>query len=349
VKALALLLVFAVTEEAEFYRGMALERDGKWAEAVAVFRALVARAPADAFADDALLEIGHVEEEQLDDPVAALAAYERLARDYPDSRLVVRATRRAEELRAQVESGAEAARAWGAIFYGFPGRPRAETIAQVEGFLAKYPDFAAAPRASYWLATLLRDEGRGADALARARTVEERWPADAYAARARKLEGDLLLAAGDLDGAAAAYGPEGAGRVRRERWRTRGLIASWSLLGACALAAVAIVRSPRRLVRSPTEAIYLLPVVALFAGAGLTEHRAIGHAVAIIAAGGLATAWLSGAALEAARARGPLRGRRVAAHIVLAVLAVLAVCNLALAHERLFDQLEETLRFGADK
>jgi len=158
----------------------------------------------------------------------------------------------------------------------------------------------------------------------------------------------MLLAAGDLDGAARALGPEGASRVGLERWRARVGIAAWVVLVAGALAAVVAARGLRPLLRPPVEFFYLLPVAALFAGAALTENSALGHAVEIIVAGGLAATWLSGAALEAARARGRVTLRRVLAHIALAGLAVLAVCYISITRERLVDQLVETIRYGAD-
>jgi len=81
----------ARADESAFYAAAALERDGRPAEAVEALLALVERDPGDLFADDALLESARILEERLADPVRAAALYERLARDYPASRLATRA------------------------------------------------------------------------------------------------------------------------------------------------------------------------------------------------------------------------------------------------------------------
>src|SRR5262249_55229337 len=184
-----------------------------------------------------------------------------------------------------------------------------------------------AAHASYWLATLYRDEGRTAEALVRFRAVAAQPGAGEWAVRARAALGDLLVTVGDLDGAERAYAElgssiaadEGRRRIAVERWRNRAFVAAWIVVLASAAAAPpAVRRSPgslRPLLRPPAELLYFLPVAGLFAAAALTENAALGHAIEIICAGGLVAAWLSGAALDAARARGPIGGRRVLAHV----------------------------------
>src|SRR6185503_2574932 len=68
VRALALLLLLAGlarADEESFYRGAALEREGKLEEAIAELRGIVDRTPGDAFADDALLEMARIYDERL--------------------------------------------------------------------------------------------------------------------------------------------------------------------------------------------------------------------------------------------------------------------------------------------
>jgi tetratricopeptide (TPR) repeat protein len=356
-----LVVVFAALDaSAEFYRGTDLERDGKDAEAAAVFAKIVADTPSDSFADDALFELARLEEEKLADPVGAARDYRRLALDYPDSRLAVRAERRAEALGRELGPTGQAAAAaaeWGKIFYGFSARPRPETIHLVEDFLARHPDYPDAAQAVYWLATLLDGEGRSREALSRLRDVETRFPSSEWAPRAHTKEGDLLLDAGDLDGAAAAYraggASEGQRRVAVWRWRARATAAAWIVIAAAALAGLFAVRraagSFKPLLRAPLELVFLLPVAGLFAAAALTENAVLGHAVELICVGGLAAAWLSGAALDAQRARGPITLRRVGAHVALTSLAILAVGYIAVTREKLVDQLVETVRFGAER
>jgi tetratricopeptide (TPR) repeat protein len=357
---LALVILAALDASGEFYRGTDLERDGRDAEAAEVFRRIVAEAPADPFADDALFELARLEEEKLADPAGAARDYRRLAHDYPDSRLAVRAQRRAEALGRELGpegAAAGAAAEWGRIFYGFAARPRPETIRLVEDFLARHSDFPDAAQAIYWLATLLEGEGRTRDALARLREVETRFATSEWAPRAHTREGDLLLDAGDLDGAEAAFrtvgSAEGLARVAVWRWRARASIVAWVVVAAAAVAGLVAVRrgagSFRPLLRAPFELLFLLPVVGILAAAALTENAVLGHAVEAICAGGLAAAWLSGAALEAARAAGRLGVRRVVAHVALTSAAVLAVCYIAVTREKLVDQLWETIRFGADR
>jgi len=230
-----------------------------------------------------------------------------------------------------------------------------------EALLARHPDFPDAAHASYWLATLYRDEGRTAEALARLRAVAALPGGGEWAERARAAEGDLLIARGDLDGAERAFASLGEGfaaaegqrRVAIERWRGRGYVAAWIVVAASAAAGVLAVRraagSFRPLLRPPTELLFLLPVAGLFAAAAMTENAVLGHAIEIICAGGLIAAWLSGAALDAARARAPIRGRRALAHAALASAAVLSLGYIAVTRERLVDQLIETVRFGADR
>lgn len=357
---LAVLLGVTVVragEEDEFYRGATLERAGRNSEAVEVYRRIVERSPSDPFADDALFELGRLYEEELGDPVRAAEAYDRLARDYPESRLAVRAERRGRELHALLGSGVEAARAWSVAYFGASARPRSASILAVEALLATYPDFPDAAHATYWLGTLLRDEGRFADALIQFSTVQRRWPRSEWAEYGGRAAGDLYLARGDLDSAEAAYRGvaawEALERLQLERWRARGLIAAYAMVVAAVLGGVIAVRraagSLRPLMHAPTELLYFVPVGALFAAAAATEHVAIAHAVAIICAGGAVASWLSGAALEAARSRGVLRLRRVILHITVTTAALLSVCYIAMMRERLLDQLIETVRFGAER
>jgi TolA-binding protein len=366
----------AAADEADaFYAAADLAQGGKPAEAVAQLEALVARAPDDPFADDALLEIGRLYEEKLGDPVKAAAAYGRLVHDFPQSRLAARARARAEALRAEMGPDARSARALAEledVLGHLAARPRAESIARVEKLLADDPRFPGAPRALTWLGNALQLEGRSDEALRRYREVSARWPRGEWTQRARRAEGDLLLQRRDWDGAERAYrsllsdetdplretaAAEALARLGSEHWRARGYTVSWLVLAAGLAAAFAAAwraaggpgRGARALARPPTEALYLLPVAGLFIGAGLTEHAALGHALETIAAGGVAIAWLSGAALEAVRRAGRrVSGTRAGAHALLAAAAVVALCYIALTRERLVDMLLETVKYGPD-
>lgn len=365
------------SEEAEFYRGANLVRDGRHEEAAALFRALAERSPGDPFADDALAELARLEEEKLLDPVAALSTYERLLRDYPQSRLAGRARHRAEALRAALGPdgrNAAAVAEWNAILYGFASRPRAESIARAEKLLAEYPDFAAAPRVTYWLGTQHELERRHDEALARYREVQRRWPESEWAVRARRGEGDVYLERGELDAAEKVYrslatvagddaaerriAEEALARVHRARWLRRAQLAAHAVLAILLVLAAATARAVagswrtalRALRRPPAEVVYLAPVLALFVAAALTDHETLYRAVAQVAGGGLAVAWLSGALLEAARARfGRVTPRRAFAHAVAAALAVVCLVYVAVTREDLIGRLVETFRHGPER
>lgn len=358
-------------ERDAFYAAADLAQGGRAAEALEDFVALADRSPRDAFADDALLEAARLAEERLGDPRRALALYERLLREHPSSRLAVRAARRAEELRAGMGPDgrdAEALAAWHEILHGFASRPRAESIARAEALLRERPDFAAAPRVVYWLGTVHAQDGRDAPALARFREVTARWPDSEWAAQARKAEGDVLLRRGDYEGARRAYeslrgrgdpaldetAAHALATLARERRRARLATACWGVLALFAAGSLAAARRAagswrglaRALARPPSEAIYLVPIVALFVLAGTTEHEAILGALAFIGAGSLAIAWLSGGALAAvARLSLP----RALAHGGAAAVAAAALVYLALFREGLLDLVVETIRFGAER
>lgn len=362
--------VASADERESFYQGVALDRDGKPGEAVKVYLDLVERAPADPFADDALIELGRVYEEKLSDPIKAAEAYERLLREHPTSRLAVRAKKRAEFLRGAMGEGGKSAAQLAElndILYGMAKRPRADSIARMEKLVAEHPDFPAAARAVFWLGERHQEDGRLDAALARFHEVVERFPRSEWEPRARKAIGDVHLARGEYDAAMAAYrtlrgrgdqqlelvAEESMKRARDEQWRWRAYVASWIVIGLFPIVMIVLLRratkswreTGRALIRPPVEAIYFLPVAALFVGAGMTEHAALGNAIETIVLGGVVVVWLSGASLRAAGAT----VARALGHAAASAVAVVALCYLAVHRERLIDMLIETIRFGSEK
>jgi TolA-binding protein len=362
--------VAAADEHDAFYRGTNLEREEKYAEAVGVFVELADRSPQDPFADDALSEAARLDEERLGKPREAAELYERVARDYPSSRLATRARIRAADLRAGMgENGKDAATLadFNDILYGFAGRTREESIARLEALLSEHPDFPGAPRATYWLGTLYAKDHKWNHALALFREVESKWPDSSWAADAKKAEGDVLMGRHDWAAARAAYrslmgrgdpaldaaATEALQLLDKEESRTR--IASWawiiggliilSYVGSARWGAGSWKAALRALARPPLEAIYLLPVVALFIGAGLTEHGAIARTVLTIGVGGLAITWLMGAAL---RTRTRVSLVAALAHAGGATIAVAALAYAAIYHEGLVELVVNTIRFGTE-
>jgi hypothetical protein len=78
-----------------------------------------------------------------------------------------------------------------------------------------------------------------------------------------------------------------------------------------------------------------------------TGNPLVADAVAAIAGVGIAVAWLSGALLEAARARrGGLTALRSVVQAVLAAVAVFAASYLAVDRDRMIDLVVETWKHG---
>jgi hypothetical protein len=94
--------------------------------------------------------------------------------------------------------------------------------------------------------------------------------------------------------------------------------------------------------------MFVAPIAAVLIGVAFTAHRLIGPAVATIALGGLALAWLSGAALEQLRARGRPRWIRGLAHAALCLAGIAGIAYVALTRGSLVDLLIETVRFGPE-
>jgi tetratricopeptide (TPR) repeat protein len=318
-------------EREAFSRAAELARQGQDQEALALFLALHDRSPADTFADDALLEAARLYEEKLGEPARAAEVYERLLSLHPQSRLSLRAKRRAELLRENLGPGGRDAWAlaeYNRILFEFAAHPRSESIARMEDLLARAPRFAGAPRATFWLGSQYQKDGRLTQALATFRHIQSTWPESELARRAQKAEGDVLVLRGDFDGAELVYRHFGQGgdAVDREttaealrdlsaaRWEARALGGAFVLCGLFVLFMLGSMRRQmgslratlRALYKPPFELYYFLPLAALFAFASLTEHYALGQAICVLVVGALVVTWLSGAVLDAVRAR---RGR----------------------------------------
>jgi hypothetical protein len=333
--------------------------------------AAITRLPPRASDPDVLFAAARACEDKLLDPARAAAIYERIVADHPGARAASAAARRIAALRALVGAGGEAA-APAAELARLAARadaqPPAAVLAQGEWLAgAAWP---GAPDAALWLADWLRRSGRLVEAQAHYAVVMARWPelpqaraavraaagcaleardwtlAERLAARLPVAEASDKSARDDLFAAAAR------GR-RRDRW----YVAAWlaiagafaALLGSLALAMLR--RSTGRwwtALRPPIEVMFLGPVALVLLGVAFTAHRAIAPAVATIALGGLALAWLSGAALEVVRAAGRSRRLRSALHLVACLAGVAGLAYVALIHGDLIDLLIETVRLGPD-
>jgi hypothetical protein len=105
----------------------------------------------------------------------------------------------------------------------------------------------------------------------------------------------------------------------------------------------------RALARPPVEVAFMAPPAALLIGASFTGNASITPAVLVICGGGLAIAWLSGAALSAARGCALDTRARSVAHLAGCLLAVLALAYLAIIGTGLLDLLISTIQLGPER
>jgi hypothetical protein len=321
---------------------------------------------------DVLFAAARACEDKLLDPARAAAIYERIVAFHPSARVAASATRRIAALRALIGASGEAA-ADAAELARLAARadalPAAAVLRDAERLAsAAWP---GAPAAALWLADWLRRSGRLVEAQARYALIIARWPALAEARAARRAAAGCALEARDwaLAERLAEQLPvdeAGDAAARREllaaaahgRLRDHGYSAAWlAIAGAFAGLLGSLAHAIRRrpggawwaALRPPIEVMFLGPVAVVLLGVAFTAHRAIAPAVATISFGGLALAWLSGAALELVRAGGRARRLRGALHLVACLAGVAGLAYVALTHTDLIDMLAESGRFGPDR
>jgi tetratricopeptide (TPR) repeat protein len=348
--------------QGEFEAATQLEAKGDYAAAADALEKLGRARPDDPFADDALFEAALISEEHLSDPTRAARLYEKVAHDYPSSRLARRARARADFLSMSLKTGEAPLREYQDILNGFARRPHAESLARMEKLLAEHPGFALADRALYWLGATWLDERRPDLAVRNFLAVEERFPNGEWAARAKKARADLLLRTGhplearrlydqlgtSSDLLARAAGREGVAQVRSSIrraivwWLAVAYVIAFLLLHARTLARL-------RAWRVPTELWFYLPVAGLFVIAGVTENLSILIATGTIAVGGGLIVWASCGVTAAELDRGTLTLRTRLGRVAAAAAAVLCVMYVAVQSTGLTDLMIETLRSGPER
>lgn len=351
-------------EHDAFYAALARAQAGDARGAADDLAALVARAPTDLFADDALLERARLLEEQLADPVGAATIYELLARDYPDSRLARRAERRAAALRAQLGPGARdaaALAAWQAILASFPTRGLAGSLADAEALLARFPEFGQADELRLWIAERRAQTGAREQAVAELTAIAARD--DERGLRAQRALADLWLELGRFPEARAAYEklrPHAEGLAEHtsldealrkvtigERKRTGSHAAAVVLAVLVLAAAVGLARSGqlgRALLSPPTEVLFVLPIAALFVLAGQSENELFFRATRWLALAQVVIAYVVGVGLRAA----PRRAVPILAWGAGGGLAMLAATYLVVYHLDMVDLVVHTVVYGVN-
>ena len=333
--------------------------------------AAITQLPAGEANPDVLFAAGRACEDKLLDPGQAVAIYERIVAEHPGARVATAAAHRVAVLRALVGphgDGAAYAAELAQLIARADRLPAAEVLRRAEHLAAAA--WPGAPAAALWLADWLRRSGQLPEAQAHYAAVAARWPesSEAHAALRGGAGCALEVHAWSLAEALANRLPVVTAaelRVRddllaaaaRGRRHDRWYLAAWlAIVGAFAALlgslAEAVLRGPAgsrwRALRPPMEVVFLAPVAGVLLGVAFTAHRAIAPAVATIAGGGLALAWLSGAALEQLRTGGRGRRLRSIAHVLACLAGVAGISYVALTHGGLLDMLIETVRFGPE-
>ena len=341
------------------------------ADAARALEAQLATLPADSpVRGDALFELARLRDEELEDPVGARKAYDQLILEAPGSRLARRAESRAEALARTLGPGDRFAPTIVAIGRA-SRRPPGEQLAGAEELaaaLAATPDFPGRAETARWIAGAYRRADRYPEArtwFERARVAADETGATDDAREARRGLAEIATAVGDYDDARARYqalrvdaapgdliGIDAAleriatleARRARARW-------AWVVVALALVAAAAALRRTglRALWPPPTELLYLAPPAVLLSIMALTGNVLIARAVITVLAGGLLVTWISGALLDAARARDALTLRRVVAHATLALVVVGAIGILALSRDALLDLIAATFRDGVER
>ncbi len=318
---------------------------------------------------DALFAAARTCEDSLLQPGRALALYERLVRELPDARVWAAARRRAEALREQLGSTGEHtqhATALAQVIASANDLAPAEIVQRAEALAnVAWP---GAPDAAMWLAEYLRRAGRLDEAQARYASVTERWPNTPQAIAAIRSGAGCALDARDWDRAErlATQFPvlepadevlrqdliEAAARGRRrDRWYVAACVAVAAVLaGLLASLVEATLRGGRRrpLLRPPIEVLFIAPVGAVLIGVAFTANELIAPAVTTLSIGGIVLAWLSGAALDTARASGRSVRLRAMLHALGCLVAVVALAFIVLTHGNLLELVIETAQFGPE-
>ena len=341
----------------------ALDTDDRTALSTAI--AAIEMAPPAPELADALFAAGRACEDRLHDPARALAIYDRIGRELPDARVAIAASRRAAVLRAEVgANGEHAARAQqlAELIANADARPTSEIVAAVTA-LSREP-WPGAVDAALFLAELLRRTENLDGARAAYQRVATDWPASPQAVIARRGAAGAAIEAHEWKRALAMIHALPAAEpadvvlrddllaaVARGKFRERLYAAAWIvlLLGIAVLLASlghAIVRARRRpALRPPVEVLFLAPFGTLLAVIAYGQNMPVAPSVAVLTAGTLGMAWLSGAALDLARSLGSVRLRAVA-HAGAAALAALALGYISLVRAGLLDVIAETVRYG---
>lgn len=362
-RALAIVALVAKIAAAQPSLVDGLATDDPTALAAAV--AQIERAPSSPALADALFGAARACEDRLLDPARALALYDRLLREAPDSSLAIAAGRRAEALRAQIgDRGehADKAAAFSKLVADADQIALEEVVRRADALAAA--SWPGAPDVALWIADALRTRGQPAEALRRYEAAIARWPERAAAAR-RGAAGSAIdahdwAAADRLIGQLSTATATDAlirdnlrADFRTARTASRRSLGAWIALlvasiGLIASLLEAIVRGGRRWpsLRPPFEVLFLTPIALVMIAVSFLTRAVIAPAIAQISIGGIGFAWISGTTLDLLRARGRRVHLRSILHIALCAAAAVAIGYLAIVRGGLVELLAETVEAG---
>jgi hypothetical protein len=139
--------------------------------------------------------------------------------------------------------------------------------------------------------------------------------------------------------------------VRSGRFRARVYSFAWIILiaGIATLLASlgqAVVRARTRpALLPPVEVLFLAPFGGILVAIAYAQNMPVAPSVAVLTAGTLAMAWLSGATLDLVRRTHPVR-LRATVHTAACALGALALFYISLVRSGLLDVIAETVRYG---
>jgi hypothetical protein len=328
--------------------------------ALEAFEQLGAARPVTRWTDDAWAEAGRLAE-RAGDYARARRAYEQAVAVSSDERLVARARSALARIASLTADGRwdavtrEHERLVSVVFGG--DDPQVE-LAALEQLVTLHPDYPRVNAIRLALGRGWEAEGDRARAQAWLRAAADAEPA----ARVQLVR--ALIRAGALDAAehelarveggdpvAVASAHAALATAKERAWIARGM---WSVVALVALAAAVMFRrvtgswraAARRLVRPPGEVVFLIPIAAVLVVVAQTGNPLVARAVTWIVVAGVVITWISGALLDAMRARGAVPLWRLGPHVLAVVLAVGAVGYLAILRSGSLDFVLETWRAG---
>ncbi|HEY4180099.1 MAG TPA: hypothetical protein VGM90_24825 [Kofleriaceae bacterium] len=314
---------------------------------------------------DTLFAAGRACEDRLHDPGRALGLYERISRDMPDARVAIAASRRATQLRGEVgEHGEHADRA--KQLAELMANADALTPSQVLSSAQQLADAAwpGAPDAALFRADFLRRTKSLAAAQLGYADIVKRWPSSPQAIVAMRGQAGTAIDANEwalavkltnalpiLDPADVVLRDDLLASIRSGRFRARIYALAWVfLVGGLAALLTSLVEASvraraRPALRPPVEVLFLAPFGGILVAIAYAQRMPVAPSVAVLTAGTLGMAWVSGATLDLVRRAHPVRLRAIA-HTVACALAALALFYISLVRAGLLDVIAETVRFG---